>query len=793
MRNTSLKKIYRDLRQNSSRVLLVVLSIMLATAALSTISSSFLVLKREMEANFLGTNPADATIWLVPPPEGENIIAILKRHPAVAEAELRQVIEGRAEVAPNQWQRLILSVVEDFQQLRINTFELETGKFPRKMGEIGIERSCVSVAQREIGESLKVSLENGTETSLTLCGTVHDPAEAPGWMHGEIFAYTSSASLNLLGIQSTKSAIKIKLKQSFSNRLLVQKEVWAIGQFLEKRGFKVLRSIVPPPATHPHDRQLKAILSILLTFSVAILILSGVLLANMMNGFLSRQTKQIGIMKAIGGRQVQIQDLYLAFIAFMLIFAVPLGWCLSFPAGRAFTQFISNQLNFKLLNTYPPFWVSVLQVLICLAIPLIFGMLPVRKAMRKTVLNAFNAGNFSTTMKSVFWLNLGRFMARPLLLTIRNTFRQKRRFWLTMSSLALGGAAFMASFNVQAAWKATIAAVESKQRYDIDVKLLEEVPLARFDTLIQNIHGIKNYEAWSCAKTYVKYGDGTESLRFELSAVPASAQFYAPVIETGRALQADTALNEVVATRSLIFLEPRLSVGDKLNLMIGQELVPCTLVGITYEADAEPTFYLSKTNYDQLQQTQGLASHFRINTTQKSPAQQSKTLLALEKELSNSAVTVGLTKEAQVLTQNFKDHFTIIVNMLLIIALFLAAVGFLGLSSTLSMNVLERLKEFGIMQAVGARSRQIAQLIMLEGFIISILSWILAILIALPISYGMDVVIGKVGLLKPLDFVVNWAALFAWLGIVLLVSFLLSLVPAYQANRVSVREVLGYE
>jgi putative ABC transport system permease protein len=97
------------------------------------------------------------------------------------------------------------------------------------------------------------------------------------------------------------------------------------------------------------------------------------------------------------------------------------------------------------------------------------------------------------------------------------------------------------------------------------------------------------------------------------------------------------------------------------------------------------------------------------------------------------------------------------------------------------------------MQAVGARSPQIAQLILLEGFIISVLSWILAILIALPISYGMDVAIGKVGLLKPLDFVVNWPALFAWLGIVLVVSFLLSLVPAYQAKRVSVREILGYE
>ena len=506
VQNSQFNKIIQDLRQNAFRVLLVLVSVVVATAALSTISSSFLVLKREMDTNFLGTNPSDATLFFVPD-SSKNIVSALETYPSVSAAELRQIIEGRVEVSPNNWQTLILFVVNDFKNLQINTFDLEKGKLPTEQSEAVIERSCVSVAQRQIGETLAIQVENGIKTSLNLCGIVHDPAEPPGWMHGEINTYIAASSLEKIGLPTVQNAVKIKHKNKNLDRYTAQKEVLGIKQFLENQGFKILRTNVPPPATHPHDRQLKAILSILLVFSFIILILSSVIIANMMNGFLTRQTKQIGIMKAIGASTAQISRLYLGFIGSMIIFAVPLGWLLSFPIVKLFTQFVANQLNFNILNPYSPQWVSVFQILICLLIPFIFGFLPVKKAMRKTVLSALNDTSLNTQMKTTLWVNLGKYISRPLLLTIRNTFRQKRRFWLTMSSLALGGAAFMASFNVQSAWKSTIAAVEAKQRYDIDIKLFDAVPINRFDSLVKEIGIIRQLAriTFGKLKTFQKF------------------------------------------------------------------------------------------------------------------------------------------------------------------------------------------------------------------------------------------------------------------------------------------------
>lgn len=785
-------KAWQDLRQNISRVLLVLLAIMAATLALSTISKSFWVLNREMNASFLGTQPANATLLFQPNPN-RDIIQALRQMPQVKDAELRRMIEGRIEVAPHIWQSLILFVVHDFEDIRVNRFYSNSGKDIPDIGEVLIERSSISVTRTTEGKRLKVLVEGGKRASLHWTGTLYDPAQAPGWMHGEVFGYIQPSTLYLLGLPINENAVKLTL-QTVANQEDARKQVLAITGNLEASGFKVFRSIVPPPATHPHDRQLKAILTILMLFSIIVLILSSIVIANMMNGFMARQVRQIGIMKSIGGRPQQIKWLYALFVLSIVLIAVPMGYLGSLPISNAFMQFVSGQLNFDILNFDSPPWLFALQIAFCALIPFLFGLYPIVQASKKTVLETFKDQDVKLDVRQVFAQNMGRFVNRPLLLMLRNTFRKRTRFWLTMGSLALGGAAFMASFNVRAAWQKTIADVEAKQRYDLDIKLFEAVEILKMDSLLQQVPTIENYEAWSSAKVHVRYQDGSESLRFELSGMPENPEFYLPTIEEGRALDARPKKNEIVATRSLIFLEPKLQVGDSLVLIVNNRATTWHLVGITYEADAAPTFYTYKSTFEnQLGLENNKAAHFRVNTLDDSKEAQESTMMQVEQLLSDNDIQPSLTKEAHVLEQNFKDHFIIIVNMLLAIAAVLAFVGFLGLSSTLSMNVLERTRELGIMQAIGATQKQIASIILFEGLSIGLLGWILALLIALPISFGLDTAIGNVGLLKPLAFVVSWNAVFGWLLLLVICSIMAGLIPVFQARRISVRNALRSE
>ena len=54
---------------------------------------------------------------------------------------------------------------------------------------------------------------------------------------------------------------------------------------------------------------------------------------------------------------------------------------------------------------------------------------------------------------------------------------------------------------------------------------------------------------------------------------------------------------------------------------------------------------------------------------------------------------------------------------------YLAVVGGLGLMGTMSINVLERTREIGVMRTIGAVDRAIRQTVIIEGLVIGLVTW----------------------------------------------------------------------
>jgi putative ABC transport system permease protein len=130
---------------------------------------------------------------------------------------------------------------------------------------------------------------------------------------------------------------------------------------------------------------------------------------------------------------------------------------------------------------------------------------------------------------------------------------------------------------------------------------------------------------------------------------------------------------------------------------------------------------------------------------------------------------------------------------LMILALLIVTVGGIGLTSTMSMNVLERTREIGVMRAIGASSGTIRHLVVTEGVIVGILSWLIALGLSFPLSHLMCAGVGLALLQRPLDYVFNWAGVAIWLGLVVVISALARLWPAVNAARLTVRDALAYE
>jgi putative ABC transport system permease protein len=130
---------------------------------------------------------------------------------------------------------------------------------------------------------------------------------------------------------------------------------------------------------------------------------------------------------------------------------------------------------------------------------------------------------------------------------------------------------------------------------------------------------------------------------------------------------------------------------------------------------------------------------------------------------------------------------------MLAMAILAAVVGSVGQASTMSINVVERRREIGVMRATGATSMAILGIFVVEGVLVGTLSWLLATPFSYPGAKIFSQILGEKLFQMPLDFAYSIGGLVGWLAIVSILSALASLWPALRATQISVRESLAYE
>ena len=111
----------------------------------------------------------------------------------------------------------------------------------------------------------------------------------------------------------------------------------------------------------------------------------------------------------------------------------------------------------------------------------------------------------------------------------------------------------------------------------------------------------------------------------------------------------------------------------------------------------------------------------------------------------------------------------------------------------MSMNVLERTREIGVLRAVGASNAAVLGMVVLEGMTIGLLSWLLALALFFPLTSALETGVGLAMFQNAFPYVVSWQGSVIWLAGALALSALASALPAQRAVRWTVRDVLAYE
>jgi len=810
-------KAVRDLRLERTRSAFVVLAIAIGIAAFGTMLSSYAILVRELNRGYLATNPASAVLRT--DRVDDALLAEATKLPGVGEVEARRVLRGRIKAGPAEWRSLVLFVVKDYGDIRISRLVPQAGAWPPATGEILIERDALQVARARVGESVRVRTAGGTERTLEISGSAHDVGQAQARMENIVYGYVTLDTLALLGEEAYLDQLSVVVASDTFDEAHVRGVADGVRTWLEGEGHPVYRVDVPKPGQHPHAELMGTLLLSKVAFGLFALVLSGILVVNLLTALLASQVRQIGVMKAVGGTRWPIARIYFAQALLLglaaTLVAVPLG----ILGSRLLCRYMAVFLNFDIASFAVPAWVYVLEALVGLLVPLLAAAYPVARGTRISVREALGdygvaEGGFGTTGFDRA-LSTVAGATRPLLLSLRNAFRRRTRLVLTLATLAAGGLFFLSALNVRATLVRTIDRLFDSVKYDLTLSLGGLQPLETLERAVRLTPGVVRAEGWVATEAILEPANGGAPAspapsphaagrtaghgasaqspdRFTLLALPAGSDLVAPDILEGRGLRrGDT--NALLVNDRLAARDPRFRVGGEVTLRLGHRQASWQVVGVTREPLSPAVGYIPLAHLEALAGHRGMASSLRLVLARKDPASISAVKASLDQNLEREGVRAQNSLSSADRRISFDEHMRMIYVFLVVMSGVLALVGGLGLMTTMSLNVLERRREMGVLRAIGASPRMVWLIVVAEAVAIATLSWALAALLAWPFSRTVADLLVRGLFRSGLDFVFEPVGLLVWLTVCVVLAAAASLLPAWHASRSSVREAIGYE
>jgi putative ABC transport system permease protein len=786
-------KIWRDLWKNPSRTFLVVLSTAVGVFALGLVFGLFDEMRSRIAENHRATLPA--YIHFHTAPFDQDAVAETLREPGVTDAEglvhvsFRWKLEGEAD-----WQKGTLIARADYHTQHLDRIDLVDGQWP-SLRALAIERLSLKHHGLSPGTTILVdaiATAPGQRTQeLPVAGTIRDPKALPPQLGfgGATFFATPETIVWLTGQEPGFNQLGIRL-ESFSQEG-VKEAAERIARRLERMDLAVYGYVVQDPQVHWAQERLDTAFLISMVLGTFSLGLSIFLIINTMNAIIAQQVWQIGVIKVVGATSSLVVSIYLitalAYGLLSLLLAVPLGAV----AAHLTARWLLDMVN-VIVDDFQVMPAAVgIQVAVGLIAPTLAALVPVMGGARITPHQAITTYGLGAGFGQS-WLDrlTGQIRRLPCLLSLglRNIFRRKTRVALTLLALILSGVMFIMVMSVDSSLKETIEMILQEMDRDIQVSFEYLYPTQPLVQVTESVSGVARVEIWNHWGTQLVSPSGEKHL-IGIWGVPSDTQMFHPRIASGRALLPDD--DHAILLNSNTAADEGLQVGDEITLLIGVRESAWTIAGLI----VSPT----NSNYvpfDTLAQETGAVNRggvAMVRTEQDEAADQERLVRDLRDAYEASKVQVSRFHSANEIRQVNRSLFSIITNLMLIMVALAAVVGSIGLMSTMSINVVERAREIGVMRAIGATSSAVAGIFVIEGVLVGLASWLIAVPLSYPSARIFGNAVGYTLMQATLNFYYSGSGVLLWLIIVIVLSALASLWPALRATKVSVRDALEYE
>lgn len=796
-------KVWFDLWHRKARTVLAVLSIAVGVFAIGAIFGLTDQLLSGMNEAHQSVAPSHLNIVLrqfIDRETAESLTDI----PGVSGVEPMNIATVRYKTAPDApWQPATAVARDDYENQTFDWLVLKEGQWA-DAGGIGVERITSEYYGVEMGDELIFEME-GTDRAFPVTGLVRHPFVPPPDFGGNAYFFFDQQAMTRFGFPEG-GYIQLLVQVSPYSEAYARDRAAAIKEQLAKQDIGVSMVIYQEPEQHWGYDTVLGITVVLQILAVVSLLTSVIIVINTTMAIITQQTDQIGVIKALGGTTRDVARVYLTGV---LIFGL-LALLVALPVGVLAAYFTTKQLLLIFNIDYETFRFStqaiVWQVLAAILAPLLAALWPVMRGAAISVREAlatYGLGGdfgFSRFDRAVEHL-AERLLPSPYTIALGNMFRRKGRLLLTQFVLVLAGAMFLMVLTLSASVTHTLDLELDRRQYDMRLFFFVHHRSDRIEALLEDYPGVAEAEAWySVTGTVLREGEQVEDtggLGAELFGLPPGSTMYQPLIIDGRWLApGDTGRVAVISRDTAEF--NNLSIGDMITINLGElGEAEFEVIG-TYQAispdvfSTDPIYAPAPAVVDVTRQAN--RANQVVIRAEGGEATQNTLLMELDEYLKsyNMEVSPFFSRTKEQDREYAYNTFAIVNQILFSLAIVMGLVGGIGLMGSLSISVVERTREVGVLRSIGGTSPVIMTMFILEGVLQGLLSWLLAVPLSYLLARPIAAILGETIFKVSLDFAYNFTAVAVWLVAVLAIAFLASIIPAHAAGRISVRESLAY-
>jgi len=519
------------------------------------------------------------------------------------------------------------------------------------------------------------------------------------------------------------------------------------------------------------------------------LISALVLISNTMTTMVAEQTRQIAIMKAIGGRRRQIRRSYLRAALGLGVVGTLLGIAIGIPFANLALGFIGSRFFGVDPGWGVPGSAIIVSVVVGLGATLLASLPSLHRAARTSVRAGLESGVAAGGEGRGDRLLRRIRLPRTAQIGLRNVTRRRTRSLATTLQITLAVSVALGFLALGVTVADVTAQVWDSMRWDMIVSQRANVPLDQGAArLISSTKGVAS------SHPVLYNGLDVDGTQYESWGLPTTSRLYAPDIVAGRWLQrSDEASrrNVVVIGRALAD-KSGIHVGATVTVGTARGTAVLRVVGIDSRLmNNGTTLFLPLKTFQRLLGRHDTNAYWVVSSDRAQP-KIDQLATALEDRLTAAGYPVG-TEIRHVERAANLDGNRVLIAVLAMMGIPIVIIGMIGLLNAMMMNVIERTRDVGVLRCIGASSRTIRRIFRAEALAVAFTGAVIAIPVGWLIGRFLGWLVTTLFHFGSVPYTFPWIAAVIAVIATLAIAWLVVIAPLRRASRLAPGTALRYE